>query len=135
MYANATNGAPQFGTLPIAQGGTGATTAAAAASAITNGQALTPASVTATGTIKGATISDSVGTLAQLRESVSKKVRITGDLLTDGRLQLYKSGDATLVQIYWTVSSTESYFLQLTSTGNAGFYKTENGVTTNIKAW
>lgn len=30
LYATAANGAPKFGTLPIAQGGTGATTAAAA---------------------------------------------------------------------------------------------------------
>lgn len=30
LYATATNGAPQFGTLPVAQGGTGATTAALA---------------------------------------------------------------------------------------------------------
>ena len=37
------------GTLPIAKGGTGATTAAAAATAIVNGQAITPSRVTTTG--------------------------------------------------------------------------------------
>lgn len=38
-----------------------------------SGQAITPASVTATGAIQGSSISDGTGTLAQLRESVSRK--------------------------------------------------------------
>lgn len=38
-----------------------------------SGQAITPASVTATGAIQGNSISDGTGTLAQLRESVSRK--------------------------------------------------------------
>lgn len=59
------------GTLPIERGGTGASTAAGAKTAIVDGQALSPASVTAKGTVKAATIQDSGGTLAQLRESVS----------------------------------------------------------------
>lgn len=37
-----------------------------------NNQALTPASITATGAIQGTSISDGTGTLAQLRESVSQ---------------------------------------------------------------
>lgn len=40
-------------------------------SSIVTGQALAPASVTATGAISGSSISDGTGTLAQLRESVS----------------------------------------------------------------
>lgn len=39
-----------------------------------NGQALSPASVTATGAIQGSSISDGTGTLAQLRESVSQRL-------------------------------------------------------------
>lgn len=39
--------------------------------AFLNNQAITPASVTASGAIQGSSISDGVGTLAQLRESVS----------------------------------------------------------------
>lgn len=42
--------------------------------AFLNAQALTPASVTATGAIQGTSISDGVGTLAELRDSVSNKV-------------------------------------------------------------
>ena len=51
-----------------------AATAATSADIIAflNNQALTPASVTASGTIQGGTISDGVGTLAQLRDSVGK---------------------------------------------------------------
>jgi hypothetical protein len=70
------------GQLAIAQGGTGASTAAGA---LTNlgaapashnhaGNALTPASVAATGAVSGSSISDGTGTLAQLRESVNQKV-------------------------------------------------------------
>lgn len=42
--------------------------------AFLNEQAITPASVTASGAIQGSSISDGVGTLAQLRESVSRVV-------------------------------------------------------------
>lgn len=66
--------------ISVANGGTGATTAAgaltalgaAAASHNHSGDALTPASVAATGAVSGSSISDGVGTLAALRESVSK---------------------------------------------------------------
>ena len=57
-----------IGTVPISNGGTGATTAAGAKAAIVDGQALAPASVAATGAVSGSSISDGTGTLAQLRE-------------------------------------------------------------------
>lgn len=43
--------------------------------------ALSPASVTATGKVKAATIEDSVGSLASLRESVSRKGTVTIGML------------------------------------------------------
>lgn len=49
-----------------------AQTKADAVSALIDGQALEPASVQATGAISGSSVSDSVGTLAALRESVSQ---------------------------------------------------------------
>ena len=66
------------GTLGVSRGGTGATTAAAArtnlgvtAANVVNGNAITPASVAATGAVSGSSVSDSVGSLADLRDSVS----------------------------------------------------------------
>lgn len=67
------------GTLPIARGGTGAATAATArtnlgvtAANVVNGNAIAPSSVTATGAVSGSSVSDSVGSLADLRDSVSQ---------------------------------------------------------------
>lgn len=67
------------GTLAVARGGTGASTAAAArtnlgvtAANVVNGNAITPASVAATGAVSGSSVSDSVGSLADLRSSVSR---------------------------------------------------------------
>ena len=53
FYATSANGAAQFGTLPIAQGGTNATTAADAVENIVDGQDLKPTSVAATGEVSG----------------------------------------------------------------------------------
>lgn len=53
LYATAANGAAQFGTLPVTQGGTGAVTSAGAAENIVDGQAIEPASVAATGEVSG----------------------------------------------------------------------------------
>ena len=66
------------GAVPVANGGTGATTAAAArtnlgvtAANVVGNQAIAPASVAATGAVSGSSVSDSVGSLADLRDSVS----------------------------------------------------------------
>lgn len=59
------------GTLSRTRGGTGASTAAGACENLISGQDLTPATVAATGAVSGSSISDSVGTLAALRESVN----------------------------------------------------------------
>ena len=73
------------GTLGVARGGTGATDAAAArtnlgvtAANVVNNQAIKPSSVTATGAVKGSTVSDSVGSLADLRDSVSQALIKSG---------------------------------------------------------
>ena len=72
------------GTLGISRGGTGASTAAAArtnlgvtAANVVNGNAIAPASVAATGAVSGSSISDSVGSLADLRDSVSLDSSLT----------------------------------------------------------
>lgn len=73
--------------IDVANGGTGATTASGARTNLEitpsnigaaptshnhSGDALTPASVAATGAVSGSSVSDSVGSLASLRESVSQ---------------------------------------------------------------
>lgn len=73
--------------IDVANGGTGATTASGARTNLEitpsnigaaptshnhSGDALTPASVAATGAVSGSSVSDSVGSLASLRESVSR---------------------------------------------------------------
>lgn len=78
--------------ISVANGGTGSTTAsdartslgvtpanigAAPATHDHSGQAITPASVAATGAVSGSSVSDSVGSLASLRESVSLPVTYT----------------------------------------------------------
>lgn len=47
---------------------------------IVNGKAITPSSVTAAGAVKGSSVSDSVGSLADLRDSVSRK----GEMIRPG---------------------------------------------------
>jgi hypothetical protein len=57
-----------------------------------NNQAIKPSSVTATGAVKGASVSDSVGSLADLRDSVSrgklKTANVSGTTEQSGILQL-----------------------------------------------
>ena len=67
------------GTLGISRGGTGASTAATArtnlgvtAANVVDGNAIAPSSVAATGAVSGSSVSDSVGSLADLRDSVSQ---------------------------------------------------------------
>ena len=82
-----------IGTVPISNGGTGATTAAGAKAAIVDGQALAPASVAATGAVSGSSISDGTGTMAQLRATTSRFTFGNGYSVMftdtgDGRLRL-----------------------------------------------
>lgn len=93
------------GQLAIAQGGTGASTAAGAKAAIVDGQALAPASVAATGAVSGSSISDGTGTLAQLRESVSKCAKMTNNNTQPIYLRLYTTaGGAHRLYVYTSAS-------------------------------
>lgn len=131
LYATGANEEPQFGTLPIAEGGTGATSASAAltslgAAAATHdhsGHALTPASVTATGAIQGSSISDGTGTLAQLRDSVSQTFRFTK--LNSSRITIPSGQSVSLPDRY--TSATMALIcgygydgMRFTHLGNAG---------------
>ena len=69
--------------------------------AFLNNQAITPSSVTASGTIKGGTISDGVGTLAQLRDSVSRVY-----VSTDGRTVQFQGTD---IAFRFGVASSNDY--------------------------
>lgn len=75
--------------------------------AFLNAQALTPASVTATGAIEGTSISDGVGTLAELRDSVSRLIIIeTQNITTTGTNYAY----FTLKDGYMAVFAEETTF-------------------------
>ena len=80
---------------------TAANVGAAAASHNHSGDALTPASVAATGAVSGSSISDGTGTLAQLRESVSQLIKIVSVTLT----QAVAAGAVTQFSQNFTVPS------------------------------
>lgn len=101
--------------------------------AFLNNQALSPASIEATGKVKAATIEDSVGSLASLRESVSQRASIDG--LANGQLRYYSQNSNDYVQVLWTVSNTLSFFMQFNCTAGTGaLFKRENGTATQIKS-
>lgn len=104
-----------IGTVPIANGGTGATTAAGAKAAIVDGQALAPASVAATGAVSGSSISDGVGTLAQLRDR-------------------FTFGDDYTVHFYDTAAGALRLGLSASSSGQCNIMFTRTGLTVNYKA-
>lgn len=79
------------GTLSRTRGGTGASTAAGACENLIAGQDIAPATVAATGAVSGSSISDSVGTLAQLRESVSCVTKTMSNISIAPRGQVYAS--------------------------------------------
>lgn len=131
--------------IDVANGGTGATTASGARTNLEitpsnigaaptshnhSGDALTPASVAATGAVSGSSVSDSVGSLASLRESVSKKAEISGSDLTSATLATYTSNGLRFYCIYWNFSDAD-VFIQAYS-GGIGLYEVRNGVTTQI---
>lgn len=102
--------------ITVANGGTGATTESAArtnlgitpanigAAAATHnhaGQAITPASVAATGAVSGSSVSDSVGSLASLRESVNQKVDM--DIGMNGSLYQGDGGSTVAAIVFNSV--------------------------------
>jgi len=119
------------GTLGVSRGGTGASTAAAArtnlgvtAANVVDGNAITPSSVTATGAVKGSSVSDSVGSLADLRDSVS---RVTLDGVDSVNLIRTPSGTCCLDYVV----SGQKYRLQWRNSG-IGFATFINGRWTDI---
>ena len=94
LYATSANGAPAFGTLPIAQGGTNATNAAGAAANIVGGQSIAPSSVAATNGVTAATVTAS--------SQVSVSDGTTVHQLTD------KANYSTLLDVERSIASTES---------------------------
>lgn len=103
------------GVLPIAHGGTGATTAAGAKAAIVDGQALAPASVAATGAVSGSSISDGTGTLAQLRDR-------------------FTFGDGYSVYFSDTATGALRLGLLASSSGQCNIMFTSTGLTVNYRA-
>lgn len=72
-----------------------------------SGDALTPASVAATGAVSGSSISDGTGTLAELRESVSPQfgtIKVTSNIVSDLNYILVKNGN--IVNLYATFDVT-----------------------------
>lgn len=103
--------------------------------AFLNNQAITPSSVTASGTIKGGTISDGVGTLAQLRDSVAPLVS-SNNWINNVNLNDYKSsgswsyssvvnapmsGNGTLIVL--KLSSDRTLQLSFTQGSNHAYYR------------
>lgn len=131
------------GTLPIENGGTGADNApdaltnlgAAAATHNHSGQALTPASVAATGAVSGSSVSDSVGSLAQLRESVSQTIS-SGLTITKlagwcyirfSSYQVTASGSEAAGNIGFTIPQAANYPVAVEGVGLGWMNIRENG--------
>lgn len=137
-----------LGTIPVANGGTGATTAAdartnleitptniGAAPTVHNhsGQAITPASVAATGDVT-AVKNNKTYSLGTLGESVNQKVYFASPI-TDSLVSTYSDSNGQFFCLSWRMSATEIYTVQFGTTGNNAFYKTVNGTTTVISSW
>lgn len=78
-----------------------------------DGSAIAPASVNATGAVIGAGVSDSVGSLADLRSTVGQKVRRQGTTFYDVAIGGYQSGGYTYVYIDWFLTATDYYRFQV----------------------
>jgi len=79
--------------------------------AFLNNQALTPASIAATGAISGSSVSDSVGSLASLRESVSQTLTATATTTATGAFGISNFG----------IDFRDYVILQARATSTTGF--------------
>lgn len=102
---------------------------ASAVSTLLSGQAITPASVTATGAIQGSSISDGTGTLAQLRESVYSEVQ---SIATRGSDLAYFSPKAGYIAIYAEETTwNNNMVISISNAASALFFK--NSVAADTK--
>lgn len=126
--------------ISVANGGTGSTTAsdartslgvtpanigAAPATHDHSGQAITPASVAATGAVSGSSVSDSVGSLASLRESVSYGELAFDSLNTaGGRIKFtWETVDGyTCLRVFIVASTSSAEVLRFRVTGFPNIY-------------
>lgn len=115
------------GTLGVSRGGTGASTAAAArtnlgvtAANVVDGNAIAPASVAATGAVSGSSVSDSVGSLADLRDSVS----LESDMTLNFR-RIESAGQAFRIDV--NVGGTRKYCVYFHKTNGLVLEETVNG--------
>lgn len=107
--------------ITVANGGTGATTESAARTSLGitpanigaaptshnhSGQALTPASVAATGAVSGSSVSDSVGSLASLRGSVSLSIKRVRDSSEQTAWQTNTASGSDIAFVYDKVNKT-----------------------------
>lgn len=79
-------------------------------------------------------IKQSQDDIDNLQDSIVKKVDV-GTGITVGRLRSYTSGGQYYFVTEWVLSSTLSYFFQVSTGGTMSLVKSENGVITVIKTW
>lgn len=131
--------------ITVANGGTGATTESAARTSLGitpanigaaptshnhSGQALTPASVAAAGAVSGSSVSDSVGSLASLRESVSR-ISYSSSVKN---VRILKYSDMFPFNIKLTDNNNNEYEFQVTNNGSSSVVQLNvNG--TVVKTW
>ena len=116
--------------VAIADGGTGSTTAAAAASAIVDGQDIAPANVTASDDVSAANVTasgdvaDGVGTLGDLREYVAQTTLTatwTSNVKSQGFRRVVRMGNLVFFGFSCNVNSANGPVLTLPVTLAAAF--------------